>query len=293
MGKLGKGLAAAGVIGAGLAGARWFGRAQERAAAPADNPRAFARAVRPAEAVAVVVCAGDSLTHGVASANYVDRLRWTFGGRGWAFVNGGINGNLAWNVGRRLDEIIACQPDAVTLLVGTNDINATLGGQILRNYQRQQGLREEPTLAWYRANVERIIDRLQAETGAAIAVLSLPMMGEDLGSEINGRVGEYNAALREIAAAKGVAYLPLHETLAAALPAGANPPAYRGQAMPMFKAIFQHLVLRAPWDAISAANGMTFLTDNLHLNDRGAAIIADLIGDFLLQELPDSLSAGG
>jgi hypothetical protein len=37
---------------------------------------------------------------------------------------------------------------------------------------------------------------------------------------------------------------------------------------------------RSP-DAISAANGFVLTTDNLHLNGTGAAMIADLIEDFI------------
>jgi lysophospholipase L1-like esterase len=126
---------------------------------------------------------------------------------------------------------------------------------------------------------------IRAVVSAWIAVLSMPMLGEDLESAINQRVGQYNAALREIASAKSVAYLPLHETLVAGLPAGATPPPYRGRLLPMLTAIFRHLLLRTPWDAISAANGLTFLTDHVHLNERGAAVIADLIGGFLAEAL--------
>ncbi|HYF61501.1 MAG TPA: GDSL-type esterase/lipase family protein [Herpetosiphonaceae bacterium] len=284
MGKLQMGLAAAGAAAAVITARRWFGRARKRAAAPPDNPAAFVRAGKPAGTTAVVVCAGDSLTHALVSASYLERLRGRFAGRGWSFVNAGINGNLAWNVAQRLDAVIACQPDAVTLLIGTNDVLATLSGKNERRYRRGQGIRETPTLDWYQSNVTTIIDRLRAETAARIAVLSLPMIGEDLGSEPNRRVGRYNAALRAIAAARQVAYLLLHETLAAALPAR-TPPAYRGRRFLVFKALFQHRALHMPWDAISAANGLTFLTDHVHLNERGAAVIADLIGGFLEESL--------
>ena len=74
----------------------------------------------PAESL--VVCLGDSNTQGQFSANYVKRLqdRWP----GTRFINAGVNGQLAYNITQRLDEVVAQQPDVVTLLVGTNDVNA-------------------------------------------------------------------------------------------------------------------------------------------------------------------------
>ena len=151
------------------------------------------------------------------SADYLALLRARLAGHGYEFVNAGINGNLAWNVLQRLDDVIACRPDAVTLLVGTNDVLATLGPPWEPMYRRQQHITVTPTLAWYVENVRAIIDRLRAETGARLAILDLPPLGEDLASEINGRIREYNEALRAVAAETGVPVLPLHDRLVALL----------------------------------------------------------------------------
>ena len=163
----------------------------------------------------------------------------------YEFVNAGINGNLAWNVLQRLDGIVACRPDAVTLLVGTNDVLGTLGPSWETTYRRQQHIRRTPTLAWYRESVGAILDRLRAETDARVAVLDLPPLGEDLDSETNGRVRAYNAALLEVAAAAGVPVLPLHERLVALLPAGHRPPPFAGRRDLMGSSLFRRLVLRA------------------------------------------------
>jgi len=74
-----------------------------------------------------------------------------------SFVNAGINGQLAYNLLRRLDDIVACRPDVVTILIGTNDVNATFSQAWEDTYRKEQKLPEKPTLAWYRLNVERII----------------------------------------------------------------------------------------------------------------------------------------
>ncbi len=248
---------------------------------PVNHPRVFLKQGRKKETRILVVCAGDSITHGMASANYVDKLRLKFSGEGYEFVNAGINGNLAWNLLRRLDEIIACQPDVVTVLIGTNDVNATFSPEWEENYRKEQGITEKPTLAWYRSNLARIVERLKSETHARIAVLDLPMVGEDLKSAMNLKVEQYNAVIQAVTAEKGVTYLPLHQRLALLLPAHHTPPPYEGSKEVMLQAMLKHHVLRKSWDQVSVEQGLTLLTDHIHLNDRAARVIAELVGSFL------------
>jgi acyl-CoA thioesterase-1 len=273
------------IVAAVLAGvaiaARTVGRELGAWRVPLHDPAAFLRRGRAPTTRTLVVCAGDSITHGVMSADYLALLRGRLGGDGYQFVNAGINGNLAWNVRQRLDDVVACRPDAVTLLVGTNDVLATLGPPWEPMYRRQQHIPETPTLTWYVDNVGGIIDRLQAETGARLAVLDLPPLGEDLASEINDRVRAYNAALREVAAAAGVPVLPLHDRLVAQLPEGHTPPPFEGRRDLMGSALVRRLVLRRSWNEVSEAHGLALLTDNLHLNDRAAAIVAELVEGWL------------
>lgn len=259
---------------------------RERVLVPAHNPRAFLQHGRQASTHTVVVCAGDSLTHGLVSANYVELLQKKFGGDGYEFVNAGINSQLAYNLLQRIDDIIACQPDVVTLLIGTNDVNATLNHATTERYRRQQQLPETPTLAWYQQNLAALIDRLQTDTTAQIAMLSLPMLGENLTSQMNERVCEYNAVLQTIAAQKQITYLPLHEALTAALPHNHTAPPYEGKLGVPLRAALKRYVLRKKWHEISADHGLALLTDHIHLNKQGAQIIVSLIGEFLAATRP-------
>ncbi len=273
-------IVAALVAGAALA-ARTAVRTVAPWLAPRDNPAAFLRRGRAPTTRTLVVCVGDSLTHGVMSADYLALLRGRLGGDGYEFVNAGINGNLAWNVLQRLDDIVACRPDAVTLLVGSNDILGALGPPWEPMYRRQQHIPVTPTLAWYIENVRAIIDRLRAETGARLAILDLPPLGEDLVSEINGRVVEYNEALRDVAAAAGVEVLPLHDRLVALLPEDHTPPPFDGRRDLMGSALVRRLALRRSWNEVSAAHDLALLTDHVHLNDRAAAVVAKLVEGWL------------
>ena len=231
----------------------------------------------PAESL--VVCMGDSNTQGQFSANYVRRLEERWPGR--RFINAGINGQLAYNIAQRVDEVIAHQPNVVTLLVGTNDVNAQFNQSWKARYRKQQRLPVDPTRSWFGEQIDVILTRL-GQTQARLAVLDLPPLGEDLGSRMNQLVDQYNDTLRDVAAGHKVPVLPLHERLVALLPE-ADPPPYTGDVWLVFRSMLRHAVLRQSWDSISARNGLTLLTDNLHLNDRSADVVADLISEFLAQ----------
>jgi lysophospholipase L1-like esterase len=229
----------------------------------------------------IVACVGDSITKGSVSSDYVAVLRDRLSASGFAFVNEGVNGNLAWNALQRLDATVARQPDVVTLLIGTNDVNATLDEKSQRSYRRGQGLPCRASLPWFQENVAAILDRLAAETDARVLVLDIPMLGEDLSSDLNRRVDAYNATLREVCTDRAVELLPLHDRLAALLPHSHQPRAYTGDRVLMVRAILGHTVLRRSWDEISRRNRLTVLTDHIHLNDRAAAVAADLVGGAL------------
>ena len=249
--------------------------------ARASGIAAFPRAGRLPQTTRLVVCAGDSITRGRASANWVDMLQGRFAREGYQFVNAGIDGGLAWNVLQRIGDVIRCQPDIVTLQVGTNDANATYGAWQEKTYRRRQHIPQAPTLDWYAECAGAILTRLRSQTSARVAMLNIPMLGEDLTSGMNRRVDSYNQALRQVAAAHAVECLPLHDSLASMLPAGHSPPPYRGRFGPMIRASLSHNILHRSWDRISAANGLAVLTDHAHLNDRAAARVATLVADFI------------
>ena len=110
----------------------------------------------------VVTCVGDSITHGNVSTNYVDMLeRWL--GEGYFFYNAGVNSDLTFTVLERLDDVIATQPDFVTLLIGTNDINATVSKASLRSYYQFKKIAPSilPDFENFQKNYVEIIRRLK------------------------------------------------------------------------------------------------------------------------------------
>lgn len=237
-----------------------------------------------------LVCAGDSLTHGNLSAPYVPAVAARLAPRGVAVFNAGINADLAETLLARFDDVVAARPDYVVILVGSNDVNATLSPADLAQYRRRRKLcaPEPPSAATFRRHLTALLHRLRHETTARVALLSLPPMGENLAHEANRRAEAYSAIIREVAAAEGAAYLPLRERLVAELRARPGQPGVHfGQTTRLIRtAVLRHYVLGQSWDRIAAAHGHRFLTDNLHLNSAAAAIVSDLVAGWVEQELP-------
>jgi lysophospholipase L1-like esterase len=243
--------------------------------------KAFLRDGRDPGASTVLVCVGDSITEGVGSADWVAMLGEQVGAHGVQAVNAGVAGDLAWNVLRRLDTVIQCDPDIVTLMVGTNDVALEPVSFLSHLTLRMKGVRQPPNLEWFSENVSMILRRLRSETHARLAVIEIPMLGEDLDSKTNERVNTYNEALRSIAAEQAVMCLPLHDRLVELLPPGHVPPPYEVKVGLTVRAQFQHHVLRHSWDEVSASNNLTLLSDHTHLSERAARVVADLVADFV------------
>jgi lysophospholipase L1-like esterase len=236
-----------------------------------------------------VVCFGASLTAGTVSCNYLELLAARPALADYCFLNHGIDGDVAWNGLQRLDKVIADAPDFVTILIGTNDVNATMSERNHARYMTFNKLPTTPTLDWYEENLTAIVQRLKHETSARIAILSLAVIGEDLEHEANLKVNRYNEAIRRIAEREAIAYLPLHERVVAYLH---DHEADRAQLPPRLEYrdglhnIGNATGLHASglsWDEVSCRNGLLILTDTLHLNSIGAGLIADLIEGWLVQ----------
>jgi acyl-CoA thioesterase I len=236
------------------------------------------------EAQRLVACVGDSITQGQVSANYVRILEQRPASKGVRFVNAGVNGNLAYNVAQRLDAVIAQRPDVVTLLIGTNDVNAHFDDAWRARYRKDQKLPVDPSQDWYGEQVDQILRRLSDNTDARIAVLTIPPLGEDLDSRMNRLVNDYNTTLVGLASTHGATVLPLHDRLVALIPSDRTAVPYEGNVRKVATAAAQHLLLRRSWNTVSRRNGLTVLTDHIHLNDTAANAVADLIDAFLQED---------
>ncbi|HIF28223.1 MAG TPA: SGNH/GDSL hydrolase family protein [Candidatus Marinimicrobia bacterium] len=233
-----------------------------------------------------VVCVGNSITHGQVSYNYVNILSERLSVDGYQFVNAGINGNLAYNVVNRLDKIIGCDPDYVTVLIGTNDANASLSKKNSARYMKDMALPEKPNAEFFRKNLKELISQLKKRTNAKIAILSLPPIGEDINHIAYQRTKEYSGIILDVAQENNVDYLPLHEKITEYLLAEDHHPRLsydNGFRRIMIRGIFSHFLLRTSFDKIATNNGFLIVTDFLHLNHRGSKMVADLIKNWILK----------
>lgn len=250
---------------------------------PGNTPKDYLSAPRE-PGKKVVVCIGDSITHGRVGHNYVAETRSRFTRDEFEFVNAGINSEFAYNIAERLDEIIQCQPDIVTILIGSNDAMYFMKDSEKMSVLKGKGLNRKVDKAWFEENLTRIVKRLKNETNARIALLTLPPISEDLNSPSFARAIEYSNVIRQVAATFRVDLLPLNETLRQRLTDFQNqqsvvltPPAVNL----MNRAVFMRYILRYDWDEISDKHNQRFLVDESHLNHRGALVVADLIEGYI------------
>ena len=254
---------------------------------PDRNPAWFMRYKAAYTSKKVVVCVGDSITHGSVCASYVEMLENSLPPRGYVVVNAGINSNLAWNVRQRLDAIIGCNPDIVTVLVGTNDVNAMLHEANAHRLIKKMNLPQHPDHDWFRDNLAQIIMRLKNETRAKIALLSLLPIGEDLDSQACDAAARYSRTIKGLATRQNVAYLPLNETLTGYLAGRNRTPkvSYTGDTTPLlYAALLKRYLLGMSYGAFSDTNGFHLLIDMLQPNTRCAALTAEMIENFILAQ---------
>src|ERR1700744_5972575 len=154
-----------------------------------------------------VACFGASLTSGTVSFNYLELLGARPSLADFEFLNHGVNGDLAWNGLQRLDKVEDDDPDFVVIMIGTNDVNATMSERNWLRYKSFNHLPTRPTLEWYEQNLKEIVVRLKKETTAKLALISLAPIGEDFAHEANKKGEQYNTVVRRIAHDENVDYL--------------------------------------------------------------------------------------
>lgn len=271
-----------GLVGAGIVGAVVMARTVRDVQGPAVGDiesflalPADERTRRP-----VVAVIGASIVRGRASVDFVRMLRQQH--LDLAFVNGGVNGRVAWELMQDMDRVMACDPAYAVILVGTNDVQATLSPQNLEATRRSKGLPRDPGPEWFAECLTEVIDRLHS-AGTQVAVCSLPPLGQDLDSPANDAVREFNAVIRDVVDATGSAYLPVHEHMAAIIISAGREegPAYTGSWRPGLESLVEHFALGRSYDDISQRAGFLLSPDGVHLDTAGARIVANLAGEFL------------
>jgi len=232
-----------------------------------------------------IVCLGDSITRGNLSADWVGSLRDEWQG---LVLNAGVNMQCSQNIQQRIDEVIACKPSHVTVLVGTNDLKAALSPIEGYMYQVFGDLPEVPSLETYEKTLTDIKHRL-VQAGAQVALVSPPVLGEDVQSEANKRAAEFAAVVRKVAESAGgehgeqCTYLPLFEhtySACEALPSGRP---YSGMNFFAWCCLLcwdMHILQRDLAD-IQKERNLGVTVDLVHLGPKAAKELADMVHGFL------------
>jgi lysophospholipase L1-like esterase len=236
----------------------------------------------------IVACLGSSSTAGKGQAfNWIGELERRPRNQRFRFRNFGVGGDLAYNALKRLPDVLACCPEKVVVLVGGNDVLALVSRKAGHFFRISKDLPSEPSPEWFRESLRGIARRVRAETSAALALCSLPPIGEDplsadpFQSELNRRIDEYSAMIREVAREENVDYIAVNESIAAQIVESPGRAFTRFRFLSFYRDAFRVLVLRKSPDEVAQINGWRFHTDGIHLNSRSGMIVADLVQEFI------------
>jgi len=251
---------------------------------PKNSPSNYLKQLTHSDdAKKVVVFMGDSITHGRIGINYVEMIENQLCDENLEFINAGINSELAWNNLQRVEEVIQCKPYIVTVLIGTNDANASMAEDSMKSYVKRMKLPRYPDIEWYRESLVALVKKLKNETDATVALLSIPTIGENSSHPAYERSTKYSNVVRDVAQDLDIVYLPLHERMVESLKGSSERAAYPFEKhfIGIIKGIIKHYLLRKSWDKIGSDSGFDLHVDYLHLNTEGAQMVADLVIEFI------------
>jgi lysophospholipase L1-like esterase len=237
----------------------------------------------------VVACVGSSSTAARGTYDWIAELGKRPRNERFRFLNFGVGGDLSRNVVRRLDAVAATKPDRVIVLIGSNDILATVFPNFRRFARLFKGVSGEPSPEQFRQNLDHIAIRLRERTAATIALSSLAPVGEDLRSSdpVQRRLNElfvrYNDIIREVSIAHETRYLAFCEAFLEHLGRSGTTKSLSRLSFPRLYRdyLFREGIRRRSFDDISRTNGWAFHIDGIHLNSRGGEILVDVVQQFL------------
>ena len=230
-----------------------------------------------------VIFAGDSHTQGRIGVGFYDILRTMYQDSGIDFINAGVNGDFAWNLLQRLDEIIFCNPDVVFILIGTNDALAQLSIGHIGIAQRRKHLPQKPTHDWFRAIYRELVLLFKEKTSAHIVLMTLPTIGEILDSKEIQVSTDFSNTIEDISSELGVDLLHIHQSMLRYLEEHPSHPISepKDAIRAMVAGMVRHFVFQKSWDSVAEGKGQALHVDHIHLNLLGARIVADAVDSYL------------
>ena len=231
----------------------------------------------------LIICIGDSLTHGNLGTCWVEHLREEFPQD--IFLNEGINGDVIWQVHERLEPILKCRADLAILMIGSNDAMGSFDQSSGKYYKKNNKLPDIPTFDAYKKLLPELIDRLSEIPN--IALCTLPPIGEYPDSAINQHIGKFNVFIKKTAEDKNISVLDVSDSMWNELSKRTYQvkknynPKMTVIAKDMYGARIQHYVFKKPWDRIAESRGQWLLFDQIHLGERGARVMLSLAKEYI------------
>ena len=230
----------------------------------------------------VVVCCGDSITHGHIGYDWVGSLRKK--DKTKLFINAGINADLTWNLNQRVKDIIKHNPDYITILIGTNDaIGSQPVKQIQQYYIQTKGLPKKPSIEWFEEQLDELVSILTNKTNARISLITLPFLGEQKDSEIIQVVKDHNRIIRDISNKYGTTLLDFFKKFDSIIIDNNSIPYTTSELRRLrgLRAVILHYVFNWTWKDIGRKYNLKLLCDHIHLNEDGGQILEEMVKDFL------------
>ena len=244
---------------------------------------------RPGVPNETVVCMGSSTTASRGTYKWIDELQKRPQNKRFRFVNAGVGGDLSFNTIGLLDRVLASQPDRVIILIGTNDIMASVFPNFRRFVRVWKRFPEEPSPAQFEENLCFIVRKLQRGAIFRIGLSSLAPLGEDpysrnpVQARLNDLISTYNDIIANVASNERTDYIPFNEAFQRQLARARTSKALTRFAFRSFYRdyVFREMILRQSFDEISRINGWEFHIDGIHLNSKGGRVLVEVVQHFL------------
>ena len=235
-----------------------------------------------------IVFLGSSTVAGRAQAyDWVGQLKRQPENKEYRFRNFGRGGDLSYNALKRLPRAIKANPDKTVIMIGGNDVLATVFKSADRLLVRARRLPGKPSAEWFAGNLQCMVDELKTKTNTQIALVSLPPFGEAPSSNapaqmmLNNLVVQYNLIIKNTAKKDGLEYIPFYEEMNSRLVASPGNELSIASPLLIFQDAFRYFVLRKSEDEIGKKNGWHYHVDGIHLNSIGGNILANLVQKFI------------
>ena len=230
----------------------------------------------------VVVCCGDSITHGHIGYDWVSSLRDKDDSK--IYINAGINADLTWNLNQRLDDIIKHNPDYITILIGTNDAIGSQPVKLIQDYYIQtKNLPQAPSIEWFEEQIEIFVKEVKENTSAKIAITTLPWLGEQKDASIINVIKNHNKIIKRIAVQYDLFILDLFSKFKEQIASNDSIPYTTSEFRRLrgLRAVILYYIFGWSWTKIGKKYKLKLLCDHIHLNEKGGDLMEQIAKEFL------------